>query len=269
MRTDPAHAPARPPASAGAPLSDADRAVVTPPPPDMLVGMVGHELRNLMSPLLARAQAAMTRPDDQARLERAAEQAAWTARRAVDIGDALVELAQTGRVAGDECCDLGQATGEIVQSLGEVLTLRRQRVVVEGLSETTVAAGSTLVRCVLANLVLNALQASPEGGVVRVRSWQEPACSTWNTGVGVVGVVDSGEGMPPAVCRRLNEPVLWEELSFKREPGSKAGGLGLLICRWLVDCMGGRIRASADARDGTAVEVRLPMAAVEVGAKAA
>ncbi|HZT81099.1 MAG TPA: ATP-binding protein [Gemmataceae bacterium] len=99
------------------------------------------------------------------------------------------------------------------------------------------------VRQVLVNLLLNALDALPRGGWVRVGVAPGPA--------GVeVRVRDSGAGFPPEVLGRLFEPFV-----TGRENGV---GLGLSICKRLVEAHGGTIRAANTPEGGAEVTLALP-----------
>jgi signal transduction histidine kinase len=83
---------------------------------------------------------------------------------------------------------------------------------------------------VLVNLLLNALDALPHGGRVRVTVGGPTA----ETRAVTVRVEDTGPGIPPAIKARLFEPFV---------SGKETGlGLGLSICRRLVEAHGGSIR---------------------------
>ena len=94
------------------------------------------------------------------------------------------------------------------------------------------------------NLMLNSLDAIGRGGELAVRI--EPA----NRGEAVVTVADSGSGIPPAVRERLFEPFV-----STKESGT---GLGLTICRRIVEDHAGRIEAADKASGGAVFTVRLP-----------
>ena len=100
---------------------------------------------------------------------------------------------------------------------------------------------ATLVRQVLINLVLNAVQAAGPGGRVAVR------CAM--TGPGLEIVVENDGALPEAVMAHLFEPF-----SGGNEDGH---GLGLWISHRIVDQLGGRI--AAESQDGrTRIGVELP-----------
>ncbi|MCY1019493.1 ATP-binding protein [Pyxidicoccus sp. MSG2] len=93
-------------------------------------------------------------------------------------------------------------------------------------------------------LVLNALQALGErGGHLRLRTWAE-------SGRAVVEVSDDGPGIPKDLMPRIFEPF------FSTKP--HAAGLGLDVCRRVVERHGGDLRVLSEP-GGTRVQVRLPV----------
>jgi signal transduction histidine kinase len=115
------------------------------------------------------------------------------------------------------------------------------------------------VHQVLVNLLLNALDVLPQGGTVRVEV--EPAASGHN-GNGAGGAVevrvrDNGPGILPQISARLFEPFV-----SSKESGL---GLGLSICKRLVEAHGGTIRGET-LRRGALFTFTLPREEAHAGA---
>jgi signal transduction histidine kinase len=108
-----------------------------------------------------------------------------------------------------------------------------------------VAADEGVLRQVLLNLILNALDVSPRGGRIRLQGG--PA----DDEVELV-VSDEGPGIPPEVRDRLFEPF------FTTKPNGT--GLGLAIVHSLVDQHSGRVWVERADPDGAAFHIRLPRA---------
>jgi signal transduction histidine kinase len=102
----------------------------------------------------------------------------------------------------------------------------------------------SLLTRALVNLVENALQAMPRGGVLSVRAW------SGQDGL-VVEVGDTGMGMDAAAMARLFEPYF-----STKDTGT---GLGLAIARKAVEEHGGRIEVSSAPQRGTSMRVVLPV----------
>jgi signal transduction histidine kinase len=101
---------------------------------------------------------------------------------------------------------------------------------------------------VLMNLLGNALKFTPEGGTVTV-------VVRLVDGEVEVSVADSGPGIPAAEI-----PLLFERFGQSgqgRQPGVVGTGLGLLICRRVIEGHGGRIWVESQPGQGTRVVFRL------------
>ena len=110
---------------------------------------------------------------------------------------------------------------------------------------------------VLSNLVENAVKYSPDGGRVVVTLEQRP------TGTLRVSVTDDGLGVPPADRERIFEKFYRLDPNLTR--GVRGSGLGLYVCRELVERMGGEIWVEPRAGKGSNFVVELPLAEVPRG----
>jgi len=106
---------------------------------------------------------------------------------------------------------------------------------------------TSALRQVLLNLLMNAREATHNVRPVHVR------CHTLRGGTQVEIVVsDQGEGIPPRDRKRIFEPFFTTK--------AKGSGLGLSICRYLVEGCGGTIEVESAPGEGTTVQVILPAA---------
>ncbi|HEY4282042.1 MAG TPA: ATP-binding protein [Chthoniobacterales bacterium] len=97
----------------------------------------------------------------------------------------------------------------------------------------------------LCNLVKNAREAMPQGGILTLAAEQ----------VGkeiVFRISDTGIGIPPEILPKLFEP-------FVTHGKANGTGLGLAIAKSITEGHGGQISVSSEVGSGTTVEVRLPM----------
>jgi signal transduction histidine kinase len=81
----------------------------------------------------------------------------------------------------------------------------------------------------------------------------------------VIGVDDSGPGVPPDILPRLFSPFV---TSRKRTAGRAGTGLGLAIARGIVERHQGRIAAGRSALGGARFTITLPRAQALLGAAA-
>jgi signal transduction histidine kinase len=152
-----------------------------------------------------------------------------------------------------ELCDL---VDSVLALFGRRLANKGIRVENECEPDATVVCFADEVRQVIANLVGNSLDATPEGGVLllRVRT-----STTWNqkpvAGVRIT-VADTGHGIAPRLLERIFEPFI----STKDETGI---GLGLWVSDGIVRKHGGTIRVRSRATvqpTGTVFMIFIPAA---------
>jgi signal transduction histidine kinase len=140
--------------------------------------------------------------------------------------------------------------GDAVAALESTLALlegemRARRVTLErerGTPAATVALDSESLKQVYLNLILNALEAMPEGGTLAVSDGERGAYE--------LRIRDTGPGVPPDVLERLGSPF------FTTRP--QGTGLGLFLARRLVESAGGRLTITSEVGKGTSCLVRLP-----------
>jgi two-component system sensor histidine kinase KdpD len=105
-----------------------------------------------------------------------------------------------------------------------------------------------LIEQVFANLLDNALKYTPAGSPVEITAWASPGTVT-------VEVADRGPGFAPG-----DEERVFEKFYRGRASGARRGvGLGLPICRAIVEAHGGRMEAANRADGGAAFRFTLPV----------
>jgi PAS domain S-box-containing protein len=154
----------------------------------------------------------------------------------------LLVYARAGRRGVDpEPVDLGRAVGEALADLAGPIRERHAEVTVVLEPGATVLAGVADVRIVLQNLVSNAVKFS-DAAAPRVRIEAQPGDGgTWR-----VTVEDNGPGIAPADEERIFG-------AFERGAVTDAAGygLGLAICRRLIERHGGEIGLDAAPGEGS------------------
>jgi PAS domain S-box-containing protein len=113
-----------------------------------------------------------------------------------------------------------------------------------------VFADEERLRQVLNNLLSNAIKYAPEGGEVRVGGWREGDQVT-------VYVADQGIGIPEAEQGNLFQRFYRVDSSLRRS--TQGAGLGLFLCRSIVEAHGGRIWLRSEPAKGTTVFFTLPL----------
>lgn len=220
----------------------------------MASGIV-HDFNNLLAPILGFTELLLTIPDllkdpDKVTLY------LQKIRTAANDGAAVVSrLREFYRSRTD-----AEPPGEfsVQEALQEVLDLTRHRwkneaqahgqhyELVVDLQETPRIFGSeSEIRQAMTNVVLNAVDAMPEGGTLRVRSYP---VGHW----ACIQIADTGLGMSEEVRRRCFEP-------FFTTKGRSGTGLGLSIVFGIIERHGGRVELHSEEGRGTTFTFWLPI----------
>jgi signal transduction histidine kinase len=166
------------------------------------------------------------------------------------IGEILdVSKLEAGRLSIErQPVDLRALTGDVVERVAPVALGKSIEVGMGGRrGPMMVLADPARLEQVLMNLLSNAIKFTPAGGRVTVELAQAENEVE-------VAVVDTGPGIAAEEM-----PLLFEK--FRQTSSAKFGqgtGLGLVICRHLVEAHGGRIWAESDGRSGSRFAFRLP-----------
>jgi signal transduction histidine kinase len=218
----------------------------------VLAGGVFHELNNAMTPILNYAKLALRNPEPAYR-ERALRQIAEAAQRAATITRGMLGLTRPGTTANHrEPTDLARLVEEVVVLVKKDLERHRVRLELTSQGNPGARVNPAQLQQVLLNLLVNARQAMPEGGVVRIRVGLDAAGR-----LAEISVSDTGMGIAPADLRRIFEPFY----STKIEPdvaGQGGTGLGLSVCRDIIEAHHGRLRAESRLGQGSTFTLILP-----------
>jgi signal transduction histidine kinase len=238
---------AGPPAAGGRDPGDPDRTGGLA----RLAASVAHELRNPLAVVVARVQLLQLqlrsgRPvpaDKLVQALRAVEEQALRASKVVEnlSGFARPRSPEIGAV-------------DLPDVVAHVLALTRERMrdaavtaevaIRPGIKALAADRGQLITA--LGELVLNAIEAMPEGGRLRVRAERR-------AGAIELGVADEGAGVAPDDVARLFDPFF----STKRA----AAGLGLCVAQTIAEAHGGSLRLERSDASGAEFVLSLPVAA--------
>jgi heavy metal sensor kinase len=212
-----------------------------------------HELRTPIAVLVSEAQTALARKRSPEEYRETIEACLDTAQQMRRLTESLLELARFD--AGQEKIehapiDLAEITRASV-ALVQPLAAERGVQIRCDLSPVGVSGDGVRVGQVITNLLTNAIRYNKPQGQVHVRTHAEQDR-------GVLTMTDTGQGIPAE-----DLPHIFER--FYRADKSRSGaqgrtGLGLAICKAIVDAHGGHIEVTSEPGAGATFIVRLPIA---------
>jgi signal transduction histidine kinase len=222
----------------------------------MLAGGLSHDLRNLLQPLLLAGDSLQDYQDDP-RLARLGKLVRDCGKRGLDMVQSMLSFARGARRA--EQVRLGELfnafdllmQGSVPRSVAMELAIDDPELSFEG-------NHTELQQCLL-NLCLNAIQAMPDGGTLRIETSQAELPADFfmageqpHSGRYLrISVIDSGPGMDNAVLEHLFEPFF-----TTKETGT---GLGLMSCKRIVGSHGGVMRVDSVPGRGTRFDLYIPL----------
>jgi signal transduction histidine kinase len=219
---------------------------------DEFLDIVSHELRTPITIIRGNA-AILLRPAptvDEDRRRAALIDIAVESERISTILDNLLILArpELEAVASTEPCNIIRLVERAIADHGRQFPQRSLKVEYDN-NSVVVGCVETYVNQVLQNLLSNSEKYSPPGKPILVRIQLGEAEVR-------ICVLDSGKGLTPQEASQVFNPFF----RIKDERSQRAGlGIGLAVCKRLVEVMGGSIWATSRAEGGAEVGFSLPL----------
>ena len=213
-----------------------------------------HELRTPLTVLLSHTELALSRQRTIAEYQDALATIQRAGQRMKALTDDLLVLARAN--AGKLELRLEQVNlkdlAEEAAKMFKPLATKRSVTVKATVEDATCVADKSQLSQVLANLINNAIQYNKSGGEVEIYT------KTGN-GNALIGVRDTGIGIPESELSRLFDPFYRVDSSRARDSGGS--GLGLAICKRIIDAHGGDIHVESQLQHGSTFEIRIPITA--------
>ena len=216
-----------------------------------LASSVAHEFNNILTTIINYAKLGLKPDASEASRMQSLEKILKGSQRAAVIISSMLGFARNHSTAREET--------DLVALLEEVLILTEKDLSkhqiqvekkIQGRPKAPVVRGQ--IEQILINLVINARQAMPRGGrlTLEVRENNQ-------THMAEIRISDSGVGIPPDQLRLIFEPFY-----TTKEPddeGHGGSGLGLSVCRQIIEQHQGRIRVESIVGKGSKFTVKLPL----------
>ncbi|UCD74947.1 MAG: HAMP domain-containing histidine kinase [Phycisphaerales bacterium] len=231
----------------------------------VLAAGVAHEINNVLTPVLGYTQLTQAHPDDADLQAKAADRIVGGIEAAVRIARAMLDFST--KSDEPQCANISQ----VLQSTLDCVARDPAK---DGISLTRHIPPAAKVRIrpvalqqVLLNLLINAIRAmrdqSSRGGSLGITAVEQADGTT------LITVSDTGPGIPEEIADRLFEPFVSSASSHTYSQPSKGGsGLGLAVCKRLIEAAGGLISATSTPGQGTTFTISLPTDQSQQQAKA-
>jgi len=208
---------------------------------------VAHDFNNILHVIDACARMLADQPGMGAPQVRDLNGIVDATQRGADLVRIMIDLCRLDAAGEQHDSDLNEVVGRMEKLLRRLLRkdISLSISLVEGLPRVRLGFGR--LEQILLNLVVNARDAMPDGGVLTLKTL--PAAA----GARLI-VSDTGVGMPPDVQARMFEPF------FTTKSPGKGTGLGLSTVREILANCGGTIDVSSRPGEGTTLKLFLPRA---------
>ena len=230
-----------------------DRAEAASRAKDEFLAMLGHELRNPLSPITTALQ--LVRQKKAVDCERELDVVERQVHHLTHLVDDLLDISRItqGKIeVKRDPLALDTVIARAVEMASPLFEQRRHRLDIDVPANLGVIGDATRLAQVFANLLTNAAKYTREGGRVWVNACRED-------GEIVVRVRDDGAGIAPQMLSRVFDMFVQEKQTLDRAAGGL--GLGLTIVRSLVQLHGGSVTVRSEGLGcGSEFAVRLPHA---------
>lgn len=224
---------------------------------DEFLALLGHELRNPLSPILTALQLMKLRGGGG--LERERTVIERQVRHLTRLVDDLLDVSRIARgkvELKEELVEIAEVVAKAIEVATPLLDQRTHTIDLDVPRRLWVQGDAIRLNQVVSNLLTNAAKYTPSGGRISVRATDEQDEV-------VIRVRDTGIGIAPDMLPRVFDLFVQERQAIDRSQGGL--GLGLAIVRNLVEQHGGTVSAHSDGPgSGSEFVVRLPRAIVPV-----
>lgn len=215
-----------------------------------LASSITHEFNNILTTVINYAKMGV-RHKDVATRDKAFEKILAAGHRASKITTGMLSYA---RQQSDrrEPMDLTVLVDDLLVLVEKDLQRHRVKLEINTQGQPWAAVNSGQVQQVLLNLIVNARQAMPSGGVLTIAVRENRDAEQAE-----ISVADTGCGIPAEKLRKIFEPYFTTKAPD--EQGQGGTGLGLSLAKDVMEAHGGRIRVESAPGVGTTFTLKFPL----------
>lgn len=216
-----------------------------------LASSVAHEFNNILTTVINYAKLALRPEADDAAKTQALEKILKGSNRAATIISSMLGFARNSS-SQRQMTDLVALLEEVLVLVEKDLSKHRVQLETKYHGRPHAPVVPAQVEQVLLNLIINGRQAMPRGGRMKIEVRENVA-----TQMAEIRISDSGIGIPPERLRMIFEPFFTTK--EPDEHGHGGTGLGLSVCRQIIEQHNGRIRVESLVGRGSTFTVKLPL----------
>ncbi len=215
-----------------------------------LASSITHEFNNILTTVINYAKLGLRHKDEDAR-DKAFNKILAAGQRASRITTGMLAYARNKSDRKDEI-DLTQLVEEVLLLVEKDLEVHRIKVEVNAQADARANVNVGQLQQVLLNLIINGRQAMEAGGrmVIGIKANREE-------GWAEISVRDTGAGIPAENLRKIFDRFFTTKTSDSQGQGGT--GLGLALCRDVIEAHQGRIRVESTVGKGTTFTLKLPL----------
>ena len=213
--------------------------------------LVAHEFNNILMPMINYAELALKHEDDIELMRKALEKTIKHGNRAAMIIQSMLGMVrdQTQELQEVKIIDL---VNDSFQLLARDLTKDRINVRIEIPHDLTIFTRPYQMQQVLLNLIINARQAMLDAGGALILTAEKHDKTVQIT------VSDTGRGIEPTQIDKIFDPFYTTKAQADA-PDKQGSGLGLTVCRNIIEALGGSISVESTPGHGATFLIHLPV----------
>jgi signal transduction histidine kinase len=219
-----------------------------------LASSVAHEFNNILTTIINYAKLGM-RGKCETPQQQAFEKILKGSQRAAAIVNSMLGFARN-QSTQRENTDIIQLVEEVLILTEKDLSKHRIQIEKKYQGHPTAPVVPGQIEQILVNLIINARQAMINGGRLKI-----DVRENHSTNMGEIRIADTGIGIPPEQLRMIFEPFYTTKQPD--EHGHGGTGLGLSVCRQIIEQHHGRIRVESVVGKGSTFTVKLPLQSAE------
>ncbi|MDB5738675.1 MAG: response regulator, partial [Sphingomonas bacterium] len=223
-----------------------------------LTGGIAHDFNNLLTVIAGNLELIGRRSGEE-RVLLYADNASQAAARAAKLTQQLLAFSRTQQLTL-EPVSMNAVVEGMKDLLNRTIGPQVQKEQVLSIQDHWVVADATQLELAILNLSINARDAMPNGGTLRIETSLsvDPPDELAAGSYGIVRVTDTGSGIPPKLLTRIFDPF------FTTKPPGKGTGLGLSQVIGVAKQSGGTALVDSMEGRGTSVSIWLPATAPRI-----